>query len=96
MIALPSFELTDLWFRAIDLHEQQPLTRPAALAAHALQHEDLRRRRAGIPSIFEDARGEALRRFEHRRERLDLGRARVAWEPHARWVPPPQPHRGSP
>jgi hypothetical protein len=45
--------LTDLWCQAIDIHDERPLTRPAALAAHAVEHEDQRRRERGIPSIFE-------------------------------------------
>jgi hypothetical protein len=53
MIASSWLALTNLWSRAIDLHEQHPLTAPAALAAHAVEHEDLRRRGSGIPSIFE-------------------------------------------
>jgi len=49
----PRLALTDLWCRAIEAHEALPLTRSAALAAHAVEHEDQRRREAGIPSIFE-------------------------------------------
>jgi len=45
--------LTNLWFQAIDMHDELPFTRPAALAAHAVGHEDQRRRQRGIPSIFE-------------------------------------------
>jgi hypothetical protein len=53
MIALVRLALTDLWFRAIDAHDARPLTRAAALAAVAVEHEDRRRRGAGIPSIFD-------------------------------------------
>jgi len=49
----PLLALTGLWCRAIDVHEQRPLTRSAALAALAVNHEDQRRRGLGIPSIFE-------------------------------------------
>ena len=52
-LKLAQLVLTDLWSRAIDIHDRLPLTRPAALAAHAVKHEDQRRRAAGIPSIFE-------------------------------------------
>jgi hypothetical protein len=45
--------LTDLWCRAIDVHDLRPLTWSAALAAHAVGREDLRRLSMGIPSIFE-------------------------------------------
>ena len=45
--------LTDLWSLAIDVHDQRPLTRSAALAALAVGSEDHRRRELGIPSIFE-------------------------------------------
>ncbi len=51
--------LTHLWCRAIDVHAELPLTRSAALAAHAVEHEDRRRRELGIPSIFERS-GRAL------------------------------------
>jgi len=47
--------LTDLWSLAIDVHEQRPFTRSAALAALAVGSEDCRRRELGIPSIFEPA-----------------------------------------
>jgi hypothetical protein len=53
MIDAARLELTDLWCRAIDAHDQLPLTRAAALAAVAVAHEDRRRRGAGIPSIFD-------------------------------------------
>ena len=59
MIELARLELTDLWFRAIDAHDQRPLTRTAALAAVAVEHEDRRRRGAGIPSIFDRPRRRA-------------------------------------
>lgn len=53
MIELARLALTDLWFQAIDAHNERPLTRAAALAAVAVEHEDRRRRGAGIPSIFD-------------------------------------------
>ena len=53
MIDAARLELTDLWCRAMDAHDQQPLTSGAALAAAAVAHEDRRRRGAGIPSIFD-------------------------------------------
>jgi hypothetical protein len=56
MIEHARLELTDLWCRAIDAHDQRPLTRAAALAAAAVEHEDSRRRGAGIPSIFDRPR----------------------------------------
>jgi hypothetical protein len=45
--------LTDLWSQAINVHDDRPLTRSAALAALAVGSEDHRRRELGIPSIFE-------------------------------------------
>ncbi|HSS03383.1 MAG TPA: hypothetical protein VLM79_40245 [Kofleriaceae bacterium] len=53
MIDAARLELTELWCRAMDAHDQQPLTSGAALAAAAVAHEDRRRRGAGIPSIFD-------------------------------------------
>jgi hypothetical protein len=53
MIDAARLELTDLWCRAMDAHDQQPLTSGAALAAAAVAREDRRRRGAGIPSIFD-------------------------------------------
>jgi hypothetical protein len=46
-------ELTDLLSRALDVHEHGPFTRSAAMAALAVGSEDRRRRKLGIPSIFE-------------------------------------------
>jgi hypothetical protein len=45
--------LTELWSEAIAIHDQRPLTSSAALAAAAVGREDRRRRRLGIPSIFD-------------------------------------------
>jgi len=53
MIDAARLELTELWCRAMDAHDQQPLTSGAALAAAAVAREDRRRRGAGIPSIFD-------------------------------------------
>ena len=53
MIDAARLELTELWCRAMDAHDQQPLTSGAALAAAAVAREDKRRRGAGIPSIFD-------------------------------------------
>jgi hypothetical protein len=53
MIDAARLELTELWCRAMDAHDQQPLTSSAALAAAAVAYEDRRRRGAGIPSIFD-------------------------------------------
>jgi len=44
--------LADLWSQAIDVHDDRPLTRTAALAALAVGSEDHRRVALGIPSIF--------------------------------------------
>jgi hypothetical protein len=53
MIDAARLELTELWCLAMDAHDQQPLTRGAALAAVRVASEDRRRRGAGIPSIFD-------------------------------------------
>jgi hypothetical protein len=37
----------------MDTHDRRPLTRSAALAALAVGSEDRRRRKLGIPSIFD-------------------------------------------
>jgi hypothetical protein len=54
--------LTDLWSQAINVHDDRPLTRSAALAALAVGSEDRRRRKLGIPSIFEPPVPTPLRR----------------------------------
>ena len=56
MIDAARLELTELWCRAMDAHDQQPLTSGAALAAAAVAREDRRRRGAGIPSILDLSR----------------------------------------
>ena len=53
VVASRRLELADLWSLAIDVHEHDPFTRSAALAALAVGREDVRRRKLGIPSIFE-------------------------------------------
>jgi len=53
VVASRRLELADLWSLAMDVHEHDPLTRSAALAALAVGREDGRRRKLGIPSIFD-------------------------------------------
>ena len=54
--------LVDLWSQAIDVHEDLPLTRSAAVAALRVGSEDRRRRKLGIPSIFDPPPVVMLRR----------------------------------